>query len=90
MEYSEIMKKYPVVIGRFEHLDIIVWIDGIPAKIDTGAYRSAIHVSQVECVTKNGKEYLRFTILGHPSFSKKRTIQTRSFQKVTATSSSGQ
>lgn len=83
------MKKYPVVIGRFEHLDVVGRLDNIPAKIDTGAYRSAIHVSQMERITKNDKEYLRFTILGHPSFSRKRTLQTSSFKRVTVTSSSG-
>lgn len=83
------MKKYPVIIGRFEHIDIVGKFDEIPAKIDTGAYRSAIHVTEQAIIQKNGKNYLKFTLGKHPSFSKKRTIYTRSFQQLEVISSSG-
>lgn len=83
------MSKYQVIIGRFEHIDLVNKLDTIPAKIDTGAYRSSIHVDSAELVEKAGKEYLRFTLLGHPVFTKKRTIETKSFQKRIVKSSSG-
>lgn len=83
------MKKYPVIIGRFEHVDVVGRLEDIPAKIDTGAYRSSIHVSSVSLLTKNNVEYLRFTLLDHPSFARKRTLLTRSFREIEVTSSNG-
>lgn len=83
------MKKYPVVIGRFEHVDIVDKLDGVPAKVDTGAYRSAIHVSDTQLIEKNGYQYLKFTIGDHPSFSRRKTLQTRSFREIEVVSSSG-
>lgn len=83
------MKKYPVVIGRFELIDIVGKLEDIPTKIDTGAYRSSIHVSGTKLIKKNGVEYLHFTVLGHPSYKRKRTLQTRAFREIEVTSSSG-
>lgn len=83
------MKKYPVIIGRFEHIDIVNKLDGIPAKIDTGAYRSSIHVSEMQIIEKNNTPYLKFTIGSHPSFKRKRTLQTRAFREIEVLSSSG-
>lgn len=83
------MKKYPVVIGRFEHVDIVDKLNGVPVKIDTGAYRSAVHVDDVRLVEKNGHQYLKFTIGNHPSFKHKKTFQTRSFREIEVLSSSG-
>lgn len=83
------MKKYPVIIGRFEHIDVVNKLDGIPAKIDTGAYRSSIHVSDIQIIEKNKTPYLKFTIGNHPSFKRKRTLQTRAFREIEVLSSSG-
>lgn len=83
------MKKYPVVIGRFEHLDVVGRLDGAPAKIDTGAYRSAIHAKNIQLVKKNGKNTLKFTIGNHPSFASQKTIQTSTFREIEVMSSSG-
>lgn len=83
------MKKYPVVIGRFEHVDIVGKLEGVPAKIDTGAYRSAIHACDIQLLKKAKKDVLKFTIGNHPSFSKKRTLTTSVFREIEVTSSSG-
>lgn len=83
------MKKYPVIIGRFEHIDIVEKLKTIPAKIDTGAYRSSIHSTNIHIETKNNVDYLCFTILGHPSFKKKCKVRTRHFREVVVTSSNG-
>jgi hypothetical protein len=83
------MKKYPVVIGRFEHIDVVGKLENIPAKIDTGAYRSSIHASDIQVVKKQYKEILRFTLLGHPVFRRKRTLETRTFRKLKIKSSNG-
>ena len=83
------MSKYPVIIGRFEKIDIIDLIDNIPAKIDTGAYRSSIHATSVKIIQKKGKEYLRFTILGHAAHGSQRVIETTRFATRKVTSSNG-
>ncbi len=81
--------KYQTVIGRFEHIDIVGKIEGVPAKIDTGAYNSAIHATDINIVEKNNKEILKFTLLNHPSFTKKRTLQTTRYRKTEIVSSNG-
>jgi hypothetical protein len=73
------MSKYQVVVGRFEHVDVVGRFKDVPAKIDTGAYRSSIHASDIQIIEKNGKEVLKFSLLGHPVFTKRRTIETRAF-----------
>ncbi len=73
------MGKYQVIVGRFEHVDIVGKFKDIPAKIDTGAYRSSIHASDIEVVKINAKEVLKFTLLGHPVSNKRRTLETRVF-----------
>lgn len=83
------MKKYPVVIGRFEHVDVVGHLEGVPAKIDTGAYRSAIHAYNIEIVNKKSQKYLKFTIGNHPSFSDSYTIETKVFREIEVLSSSG-
>lgn len=44
---------------------------GIEAKIDTGAYYSALHCSSVRVFRKGGQRMLRFTVLDakHPAYS---------------------
>lgn len=83
------MSKYPVIIGRFERVDIVDKIDNVPAKIDTGAYRSSIHVSNIKLLEKDGKPLLRFTILGHAAHGSQRTVETFAFNQRTVTSSNG-
>ena len=83
------MSRYQSIIGRFEKVDIINQIDNIPAKIDTGAYRSSIHATNVSVIEKNKKKYLRFTILGHPAHGTKRVVEVPTFKKRTVTSSNG-
>lgn len=84
------MTKYQTIIGRFEHVSFPSALEDIPAKIDTGAYRSSVHVESIEELKlKNGQIKLKFKLLGHPSFPKSKTISVRAFQKRRITSSSG-
>ena len=64
------------IIGRreivsFPELELL----NIEAKIDTGAYTSALHCKEVKQFTKNGIEYVSFILLdsGHPLFENKKT-----------------
>ncbi len=83
------MSKYPVIIGRFEKVDLIDVIDNVPAKIDSGAYRSSIHATNIKVVTKKNKDYLKFTILGHPAHGSQRSIELPNYKVRTVTSSNG-
>lgn len=83
------MGKYQIIVGRFEHVDLINRLVGIPAKIDTGAFRSSIHATNIQVIEKNGHPTLRFVILGHPAYGKHRTIETRVFNTRHVRSSNG-
>lgn len=83
------MSRYPVIIGRFEKIDVVDLIDNVPAKVDTGAYRSSIHATGIRMVRKNNKDHLRFTILGHDAHGSQRVIETTRFTTRKVTSSNG-
>lgn len=57
---------HKIIIGRAEVLTFTQpSIEHVPAKVDTGAYRSAVHASNIS-LSKDGKT-LSFTLLGdHP------------------------
>lgn len=80
---------HKLVIGRSERLFFVdTGIHGVPAKVDTGAYRSAIHATGIK--EKDGK--LSFTLLGdHPVCGNMaETFETDVFKKVTISNSFGQ
>ena len=82
---------HKMIIGRSETLDFVDFdLRGIPAKTDTGAYRAAIHASDIHVDESTGTLY--FTLLGgHPQFgSLERRIETQDFRKVWIESSNGQ
>lgn len=78
------------IIGRAEtvHFDEFEIAD-IPAKVDTGAYRSSVHASDVK-LSEDGQE-LSFKLLGgHPVFGKLgKEVTVRDFSKVSITNSFG-
>lgn len=55
------------ILGRYTHVNLPEFkIKDIFAKIDTGAYQSAIHAKDIQEVEENGQKVLRFTMLeGH-------------------------
>jgi hypothetical protein len=84
------MTKYQVIIGRFEHINISGLFEDVPAKIDTGAYRSSIHAYDIEeFKLKSGSPRLRFRLLGHGSSTKSKLVKVKTFTKRKVTSSSG-
>ena len=79
---------HKIIIGRSEFLDFVDHeITKVPSKIDTGAYRSAVHASKI----KEEDGVLSFTILGgHPvcgTMAQKMT--TDKFSKVWVANSFG-
>ena len=73
------MHKNRVIVGRAENIDLLGLDMGVPAKIDTGAYRSAIHISDVKVIKRDGHEVLQVSLLGHPAAPVARTFETDDF-----------
>lgn len=81
-------------IGRTDKLDLPeLGLEKVQAKIDTGAYTSAIHCSKIHIEKgKDGEDYLVYTIngkrLGHGMKAKK--LRTSDFKLKKIKSSNGQ
>jgi hypothetical protein len=55
------------ILGRIDKIDFpLLQLKAIDVKIDTGAYTSSIHCSQIR--EKNGKLHCVFESKGHPNF----------------------
>ncbi len=74
-------------IGRLEHIALPgLGIDRVEAKIDTGAYRSAIHYQRVRVRTVDGVKHLVVTFqMG----GRRRTKAFKNYKRVTVKSSNG-
>ena len=77
------------LIGRTDRIDIPEFgLTDIPAKIDTGANRSALHCSHIKKIKKDGEEMIVFHIPLDSSHGKN-TFTTSSFFRKKIKSSSG-
>lgn len=79
-------------IGRLERVSIPDFnLNSVIAKIDSGAYNSAIHVSHLEEFERDGSKYIRFVVLDeeHPEFTYQ-THETKVFEKRSIRSSTGE
>lgn len=79
---------HKLIVGRSERLNFVdAGAHGVPAKVDTGAYRSAIHAENVREVDG----MLHFTLFGdHPVCKSMATdISTDEFSKVWIANSFG-
>lgn len=77
-----------IIIGRSERLNFVdQHIHGVPAKIDTGAYRSAVHATDIS----ESDGILSFMLFGaHPICRNMATeISTKDFSKVWVANSFG-
>ncbi len=89
-ETEQYMPKYQVIIGRAEHIDFVGTSLSVPAKIDTGAFRSSVHASNIkEIKNKNGKKVLKFDLLGHPCAPTAFPLEATRYDKVLVKSSNG-
>ena len=80
------------LIGRREYIDFPeLNISGLEAKIDTGAYTTALHCHDIEVREINGKQMLCFYLLDpmHPEFNDAEQ-QFENFTKKTIKNSSGE
>ncbi len=79
------------IIGRLDKIDIPeLNLMDIDAKIDTGAYGSALHCHHIEVVNKDGKEVLAFEVLDptHPEYEG-RLFYAEKFVEKTVKNSGG-
>lgn len=79
---------HKLIIGRSERLDFIdLETHGVPAKVDTGAYRSAVHATDITEVDG----VVSFTIFGdHPVCGQMaQRLSTSDYQKVIVANSFG-
>lgn len=83
------MSLYQVVIGRSEKLAIPGVVINIPAKVDSGAFRSSIHCRSVKLSKKGDKEILKVELLGHPCSPVIYDMEFDEFEEVTITNSFG-
>lgn len=80
------------IIGRLEYVDIPSFhLSGIQAKIDTGAYNGAVHVSLITEFEREGDKYIRFVLLDerHLEYHGK-AIETNEFEERRVKSSNGE
>lgn len=83
------MRNLPI-IGRDASISVKDLGDEIPAKVDSGAYRSSIHATDIKEITKDGVELLQFTLMGHPAYKKTLQLECAEYRKVTVENSFGQ
>lgn len=84
------MARFPVIIGRTERMAIADLVLNVPAKIDTGAYRSAIHCKSVKEVKRSDGNVLKVELLGHPCSPVVYKLEFTDYEKVEVTNSFGQ
>ena len=83
------MPRYQIIIGRAEQIDFVGTALQVSSKVDSGAYRSSVHASNIKEVTKDGEKVLKFSILGHPCSPVPRKLETTRYTLVQVTSSNG-
>lgn len=57
-----VMAKQPKVYGWLEMATIEPWGVAVKAKLDSGALTSSMHAENIEEFTKDGEEWVRFTV----------------------------
>ncbi len=85
------MEKSIKVIGRREFVDLPdLGLENIEAKIDTGAYRTALHCHDIKVETEDNKKYLSFIVLDdlHYAYSGQK-LRYEHFSKKIIKNSSG-
>lgn len=82
------MARVLIAIGRLEHIALpSIGVARVEAKIDTGAYRSALHYQALKLRTKDGVRQLVVTF----QMGGVRKVKVfRSFKRVTVKSSNGE
>jgi len=83
------MANFPAIIGRSEQLTFVDLPVQVPAKIDTGAYRSAIHCVKAVEIKRGSKKVLKVELLGHPCSPDIYPMEFSEYELVTVRNSFG-
>jgi hypothetical protein len=85
------MIRQKILIGRSDIIDLPEFgLSEIAAKIDTGAYTSAIHCSRIKLTNENGKPVVTFQLTALQVHGKKSMrFSTSAFKRKNIRSSSG-
>ncbi len=83
------MARYQVIIGRSEKLAIDNIVMNVPAKIDTGAFRSSVHCTSVREVKRGEDMVLKVKLLGHPASPVIYDMEFTDYERVNVTNSFG-
>lgn len=78
-----------ITIGRVDKVDFREFaLFNIDVKIDSGAYTSSIHCSNIKEICVNGKNFIRFTLLDpeHPFYNNKEYNTTNYTSKLVKSS----
>src|SRR5690606_13487081 len=91
MENKEVKTKGKLLIGRRDIIDLPEFsLYAVKAKIDTGAYTSAIHCSKIKLIQENGTDFITFHIPGSKVHGQgKNVFKTDDFVLKRIKSSSG-
>lgn len=83
------MSRFQIIVGRSEKVSFPHVVLNVPAKIDSGAYRSSIHCKSVKLVTRDGQKVLKVEMLGHPCSPVIYPMTFTEFEEVRVTNSFG-
>jgi hypothetical protein len=84
------MARSQIIVGRTEKVSFPESIVDVPAKIDSGAFRSSVHVRSVKLVRrKSGKRAIRVELLGHPTSPSVYERTFTDYNRVSITNSFG-
>lgn len=78
-----------IIIGRKDRIDLPeLEIFDLEAKIDTGAYGSALHCHRFEVINKDGQEMLSYMVLdpSHPEYNNKMLLAKEFSYKIVKSS----
>lgn len=91
MGKQEVKTKGKLLIGRRDIIDLPEFsLYAVKAKIDTGAYTSAIHCSKIKLIQENGTDFITFHIPGSKVHGQgKNVFKTDDFVLKRIKSSSG-
>jgi hypothetical protein len=83
--------KQKILIGATDRIDLPAFaLEDIPCKIDTGAFTSSIHCSQVRIVEKNDESYLSFRLYDKRfGISNKKEFRYKEYSERKVRSSNG-
>lgn len=83
------MSRYKIVISGHDEIDFVGHVEGVPAKVDSGAFRSAVHATDLKVRQRKGKKVLTGKLLGHRAYKQTSEFESEKFSRVPVRNSFG-